>query len=91
MACAPSHRPARCDGDRAVIAALVAVPLLAFVVAHLVLVGSLARPRWWEALLGLLVAPLAVYWAWRRGMRRRVYVWALAMAAYALGIAIVGR
>ncbi len=71
--------------------ALVAVPLVAFVVAHLVLVGSLARARWWEALLGLAIAPLAVYWAWQRGMRRRVYVWALAIAAYALGLAIVGR
>jgi len=39
--------------------------------------------------IGLVIAPLAVYWAWRRGMRRRVYVWAFAMAAYALGIALV--
>lgn len=71
--------------------ALVAVPLLACIVAHVVIVGSLARARWWEAAAGFFVAPLALYWAWQRGMRRRVYLWVLAVAAYALGIAIAGR
>jgi hypothetical protein len=71
--------------------ALALVPLLAFVVAHVVLAGSLARVKWWEGVLGLVVVPLAVYWAWQRGMRRRVYAWAIAVAAYAVGVVIVGR
>jgi hypothetical protein len=71
--------------------AFVLVPLVAFVTAHLVLVGSLARAHWWRAALGLLIAPLAVYWAWERGMRRRVYAWTFAMFAYAIGVAIVAK
>jgi hypothetical protein len=71
--------------------AFVAFALLAFVVAHAVLAGSLAREAWWRAAVALFVAPLAVYWGWGRGMRRRVYVWCLALAAYALGVAIAGR
>ena len=67
-------------------AVAVALALVVFVVAHVVLASSLVRRRWWQAALGLLVGPLAVYWAWQYGMRRRVFVWGAALAAYALAL-----
>ena len=70
--------------------AFVAIAFVACVCAHITLVGSTARALGWRAAIGLFVPPIAVYWAWERGMRRRVYVWVLAIVAYALGIALVG-
>ena len=64
--------------------AILALALVAFGVAHVVLAVSLARRHWWQALVGLLVAPLAVYWAWQHGMRRRVYAWGAALVVYTL-------
>jgi hypothetical protein len=67
-----------------ILTAALTVALLAFAVAHVVLVASVARERWWQALIGVVVGPLAVYWAWEYGMRRRVFAWSLALLAYAL-------
>ncbi|HZU85515.1 MAG TPA: hypothetical protein VE987_21445 [Polyangiaceae bacterium] len=65
------------------------VVLVAFGAAHGALVVGLAatRPRW-RALAALLVAPLAPWWGWQAGMRRRTAAWGLALALYVIGLAI---
>lgn len=60
-----------------------AFALLACFATHAVLVVSLAFRKWWKALVGLVVPPLAVVWAWDAGMRWRVFSWLAAVVAYA--------
>ncbi len=43
-----------------------------------------------RALLGLLVPPLAPWWAWEAGLRVQTIVWGAALALYAVGVAITG-
>jgi hypothetical protein len=44
-----------------------------------------------RALVGLLVPPLAPWWAWQAGLRARTIVWGAALALYAIGVAVSGR
>jgi hypothetical protein len=44
-----------------------------------------------RAVLGLVVPPLAPWWAWQAGLRVQTIVWGAALALYALGVAITGR
>lgn len=44
-----------------------------------------------RALVGLLVPPLAPWWAWQAGLRTRTIVWGAALALYAIGVAVSGR
>ncbi len=44
-----------------------------------------------RALVGLLVPPLAPWWAWQAGLRARTIVWGAALALYAIGVAFSGR
>jgi hypothetical protein len=71
---------------------LVAVVLLVFLGAHVSLLGSLVvrRPRY-RAAVALVLPPLAPYWAWRAGLRRRVYTWATALLLYAVGVGVLRR
>jgi hypothetical protein len=65
-----------------------AVALLAFVAAHLALIAGIARRgRWWRAAVALVFAPLAPWWGWQLGMRRRTFAWAAALVVYAVGVA----
>ena len=65
-----------------------AVALLAFGSAHLSLVVGLARRgRFWRALAALVAPPLAPWWGWNFGMRRRAIAWGAALALYAVGVA----
>jgi len=74
------------------VAALVAISLVAFTAAHLMLLGSLLmRPPRCRALLALAVPPLAPYWAWRGGLKARVYAWGAALALYTTGVAVLTR
>lgn len=70
------------------LAALLAI----FAGAHVAIAVALAwrkrMPR--RALLGLLVPPLAPWWAWEAGLRIPTIVWGAALAFYALGVAITG-
>ena len=61
--------------------------LAAFSGTHVTLALSLAvvRPRWRGA-AAFLVPPLAPWWGWRSGMRRRTLAWAVALALYASGV-----
>ena len=66
-----------------------AVGFVGFVAAHLSLVGGLARRAGWRrAAAALVVAPLAPWWGWHVGMRRRTLAWGIALALYAAGVAI---
>ena len=65
------------------------VALVCHTVAHVALVGGLAvRRSFGRATLALLMPPLAPYWGWEAGMRKRALLWLGALAAYALGIAL---
>jgi hypothetical protein len=65
----------------------VALALVAFLGAHVSLVGGLVtrRPRY-RAAVAFALPPLAPYWGWRAGLRRRVYVWTSALLLYAMGV-----
>jgi hypothetical protein len=68
---------------------LLLVALVVFVAAHLALVAGIARREaWWRAGVALVVAPLAPWWGWHAGMRRRTIAWGAALAVYAAGLAI---
>lgn len=71
------------------LAALLAI----FAAAHVAIAIALAwRKRLLRrALLGLLVPPLAPWWAWEAGLRVQTIVWGAALALYAVGVAITGR
>jgi hypothetical protein len=69
--------------------AALAAALVLFGAAHGVLLVGLAqrRPRW-RALVASVVAPLAPWWGWQAGMRRRAITWGVALALYVLGLAV---
>lgn len=68
---------------------LLLAALLAHAGAHLAIAGGFARTHEWRrAALTLFLPPLAPVWGWRAGMRAPVYVWAGALAAYAMGVAV---
>lgn len=54
-----------------------------FITAHVAIVYGLAMraPRW-RAAAAFLLAPLAVYWAWREKMHVRAGIWGAALALY---------
>jgi hypothetical protein len=64
-----------------------ALALAAFTAAHVAIaVGFAQGGQWRQALLALLVPPLAPWWGWRAGMRARTLVWGAMLALYALGV-----
>lgn len=72
-----------------VAAVLLLIGLVAFAGTHVAIVAELARRReWWRALVALLVAPFAPWWAWERGLRRRALAWIGALGVYAFGIVV---
>jgi hypothetical protein len=70
--------------DEVVVAALV-IAFATLVTAHgMLVVGLLARKPLWRAPVALLVAPLAPYWGYEQGMKRRAVTWVVAAVAYAV-------
>ena len=74
---------------------LVAALVLAFAVlftAHATLVYGLVRrrPRW-RAPIALVVLPLAPYWGYQAGLRRRAITWVTAAVVYAVLAWIASR
>lgn len=71
---------------------LVAVALVGFLVAHVVLLAVLVRtkPRY-RAFVALVVPPLAPYWAWSAGGRRAVWAWGAALALYSAAVIAILR
>lgn len=70
------------------LAAFSALALVAFASAHVALLAGLAARGWRRCVLAVILPPLAGYWGWTLGMRRRAAVWIGAMAAYAIGVAV---
>jgi hypothetical protein len=67
--------------------AFLAVLLAVLLGAHVSLAFGLARRRSrMAAVTALVVAPLAPFWGWSGGMRRRTIAWLAAAFAYALGV-----
>ncbi len=68
---------------------LLAFALLVFTTTHVALVVGLARRKHrWTALVALAFVPLAPWSGWRYGMRARAIAWAVALGAYAAGVAV---
>jgi hypothetical protein len=66
-----------------------AVALTVFLGAHLSIVAGLAqRHSWRMAASALVVAPLAPWWGWSRGMHVRAMAWLVALGLYALGTVV---
>lgn len=69
---------------------LIGIVVLAFaflVTAHLAIaVGLVAKTPRWRALVALVVAPLAPYWAWREHMRVRAGIWAGGLVLYVIAL-----
>jgi hypothetical protein len=78
-------RSAKVEGMGIALAAV----LVAFASAHVALVVGLAsRRQWWRATVAAAVLPLAPWWGWAAGMRRRTIAWGASLLLYAIGIAI---
>ena len=70
--------------------ALLLVALAVHLGAHVAITVGLAQghPRWYAA-VGFFVPPLGAWWAAGKGMRVRVWVWALSVLAYAIVLAVL--
>ncbi len=68
--------------DIVLVASLV-IAFALFVTVHVTIVFGLAkRPPRWRALVGFVVPPAAIYWAWREHMRVRAGLGAAALVSY---------
>lgn len=57
--------------------------------AHVaILAGLLRRKHPWQALSGLLMPPLAIYWAHLEGMRARAVIWLVGAMVYGATLAL---
>ena len=71
-----------------VLSVILTLALLVHVGAHVAIVVGLLQSRaWGRAALALLVAPLAPWWGWSSGMKRRVWTWVGSLAVFAIGVA----
>jgi hypothetical protein len=51
--------------------------------AHVAILMGLVRRKYpWQALSGLLMPPLAIYWAYREEMRTRSTLWLVGVLVY---------
>jgi hypothetical protein len=74
---------------RAVLSYWLLAALVLEIGAHVaLLVGLFRRRRRLRGVLALFVPPLAPYFGWSEGMRRRSVLWLAALVAYALGVAV---
>jgi hypothetical protein len=57
--------------------------------AHVALVVGLLRATPLHmGLVAIVLPPLAPYYGWRLGMRKRTYLWLVGLGAYAAGVAL---
>jgi hypothetical protein len=80
--------PFRLEASQDVLGWALAAVLVTHLGAHVAIAGGLAPRSWGRALLALFVPPLAPVFGWQAGMRARVIAWAVALALYALGVAL---
>jgi drug/metabolite transporter (DMT)-like permease len=63
--------------------------LLVHAGSHVALVAALFRtPPIYMGVVSLVLPPLAPYYGWRRGLKRRALLWLGGLFAYALGVAL---
>jgi hypothetical protein len=63
--------------------------LVLYAGSHLaILVGLFRVPPKYMGFVALVLPPLAPYYAWRRGLRRRTLVWLGALLAYAAAVIV---
>jgi hypothetical protein len=73
----------------AIVLGAVILAFVALVTAHVwIVVGLALRPPRWRALVALIVAPLAPWWALREKMRVRGVVWIAGAALYVIARAL---
>jgi enterochelin esterase-like enzyme len=74
-----------------ILGALLVFAFAVFVTTHVALAYGLSsrQPRW-QALVALLVPPLAPYWGWR-ALRGRTVLWGASFVAYAVLLAFAVR
>jgi hypothetical protein len=73
------------------LAALLLILLLIEIGAHVALLtGLFARAPRWRGFAALVVPPLAPYWGFAEGMRRRSVTWIAALVLYAIVRALAG-
>lgn len=71
-----------------VLSYLLTLALLVHVGTHAAIVVGLLQTRsWGRAALALFVAPLAPWWGWSLGMKRRVWTWGGSLFVFALAVA----
>ena len=82
--------PAERHSVDTVIVALLVGSFATLVTVHLALAAGLVRRRpHWRGAAALLLPPLAPYWGFRVGMRKRVIVWVAALSVYAVSLVAV--
>jgi hypothetical protein len=75
-----------------VVVILCVIAFAGWVTLHVLLALGLARrPPRWRALVGLVVIPLAPWWAWQERMRVRVGLWAGVLAVYVVALTLALR
>jgi hypothetical protein len=63
--------------------AAIVASFAALCTVHVALAASLSiRGPWWRGLVAFAVAPLAPYWGFRDGLRRRAVAWTTALVLY---------
>lgn len=67
----------------------VAAAFAVLVTAQLaILAGLVRRKLLWKALAGLILPPLAVYWAWAEGMRGRATAFVVGAILYGIALGV---
>lgn len=75
-----------------VVVALLVVAFALAITLHVVLsVALLGRVPRWRGLLAFIAPPLAPYWAWREGMRKRALFWIGSVVLYAVMLVLASR
>jgi len=70
-----------------VIVTLLVGSFAALITVHLALAAGLVRRRpHWQGAAALVLPPLAPYWGFRVGMRRRAIAWVAALCVYAVSL-----
>jgi hypothetical protein len=76
----------------AILMAVLALAMATLITAHVALAWRLffrGRPRW-HGLVGLVVPPLALIWAFRAGWKKNAYLWLGSLTVYLVAIIVAG-
>ena len=74
-----------------VVVTLLLVSFAFVVTVHVAIALGLAKRRRWQALVALVLPPVAPYLAWREHMRKRAILWALGVLSYGVMLLLASR